>query len=146
MVIVNNLQFKIEQPVPTHVARQKTKKLFPLSHRCNSPRHGNSQAHKLISIEHINTIYNRNSGISATDYKVQHRHIGRNTKGQQTHLCRFFRALSEKCPHRILEPLHIHFLGCLGIVDLNLVDLKKQAKLYIKSTGSQLIKLHQSTQ
>lgn len=38
----------------------------------------------------------------------------------------FFRAFCQKGPHAALQSLHVHFLGRLGVVDLDLVDLWKQ--------------------
>lgn len=39
------------------------------------------------------------------------------------YLCGFLRAFPQKGPHAVFEPLHIHFLCSLGVVDLDLVDL-----------------------
>ena len=41
-----------------------------------------------------------------------------------TNLGWFFQTVSQKIPHGVLEPLHVHLLGCLGVVYLNLVHLK----------------------
>lgn len=51
------------------------------------------------------------------------------------YLCRIFRALGQKSPHVVFESLHVHFLCCFSIINLNLVDLRAETKVVNQSNS-----------